>query len=102
MCSACGILQRGCDWIEGAGDDAAERDRLAERRRRMSLVNMMLEGSGVTLRSHGRLLILQSATGATRLVSDMAHVWRSADELGRSRIDPLEHDRLADAAGGAA
>lgn len=91
MCSACGILQGGVDWAEGVGaGDAALHDRLAERRRRLQLVNMLLDGSGVTLREHGRQLVLRSATGTTRLVTDLAHVWRAADEIGRRPADPLD------------
>lgn len=91
MCSACGILQNGSDWIEGvAGEGVPQHRRLAERRRRMALVNMLLDGSGVRLGEHGRQLVVRSATGSTRLVTDLAHVWRAADELGRRRVDPLD------------
>lgn len=93
MCSACGILQGGVDWAEGVGSgDAPPHDRLAERRRRLQLVNMLLEGSGVRLGEHGRQLVLRSATGATRLVTDLTHVWRAADEIGRRPADPLDPD----------
>lgn len=93
MCSACGILQGGVDWVEGVGaGNAAPHDHLAERRHRLQLVNMMLEGSGVSLRGHGRQLVLRSATGATRLVTDLAHVWLAADEIGRRPADPLDPD----------
>jgi hypothetical protein len=91
MCSACGILQGGSDWIDGVGDAAGPtRGRLAERRRRIALVNVLLEGSGVRLSEHGRQLVVRSATGATKLVTDLAHVWRTADELGRRFVDPLD------------
>lgn len=91
MCSACGILQGGSDWIDGFGAaDASALERLAERRRRLALVNALLEGSGVRLTEHGRQLILRSATGGTRLVGDLAHVWRFADEMGRRQADPLK------------
>ena len=91
MCSACGILQGGSDWIEGVGsDDVAPHERLAQRRLRLQLVNMMLEGSGVTLAEHGRQLVVRSATGTTRLATDLAHVWRAADEIGRRPADSLD------------
>jgi len=91
MCSACGILRGGVDWIEGVIDDQqAPHKRLAERRRRMVLVNMLLEDSGVRLGEHGRQLVVRGPTGATRLVTELAHVWRSADELGRRKVDPLD------------
>ncbi len=91
MCSACGILRGGVDWIESATDDQeAPHKRLAERRRRVALVNMLLEESGVRLREHGRQLVVCGPTGVTKLVTDLAHVWRSADELGRCKVDPLD------------
>ncbi len=91
MCSACGILRGGIDWIEGASDEQeAPHQRFAARRRRMVLVNMLLEDSGVTLREHGRQLVVRGPTGATRLVTELAHVWRSADEVGRHKADPLD------------
>lgn len=91
MCSACGILQGGVDWIDGVtDDDGTPHRRLAERRRRMTLVNLLLEGSGVRLSAHGRQFVVRGPTGATRLVTQLTHVWRSADELGRRKVDLLD------------
>jgi hypothetical protein len=91
MCSACGILQGGFDWVEGVGDDdVTPHERLAYRRQRLQLVNMMLEGSGVRLAEHGRQLVVRSATGTTRIVTSLAHVWLAADEIGRHPVDPLD------------
>jgi hypothetical protein len=90
MCSACGLLRSGPEWIEGVTDNEIAPDRrLAARRRRIALVNMVLEGSGVKLSDHGRQLIVRGPTGSTRLVTELAHVWRAADELGRRKADPL-------------
>ena len=90
MCSACGILEGGSGWVDSVGaGNALPHDRLAERRRRLLYVNMLLEDSGVFLREHGRQLVLRSATGTTRMVTDLAHVWRVADEIGRMPADPL-------------
>lgn len=90
MCSACGILQGGRDWIDGpGGEDVPPHVRLGERRRRLRLINLMLAGTGVTLGEHGRRMVVRSATGTTRIVQDLAHVWRAADEIGRRPADPL-------------
>lgn len=94
MCGACGILQNGHDWTEGfgtgpRGDALPPHERLAERRRRLALVNELLAPTGVSLREQGRQLILRGPTGATAVVSDLAHLWRKADELGRGIADPL-------------
>ena len=88
MCSACGVLAGTPDWTEGGSERAA--NKLAERQRRIRLVNRLLEPSGVRLRDFGVRLVLQSATGRTRIVADLAHVWRAADEIGRRPVDPLE------------
>jgi hypothetical protein len=102
MCSACGLLRGGAEWIEGVTDDEIAFDRrLAERRRRMALINMMLEGSGVKLTEHGRQLIVRGPTGSTRLVTELAHVWRAADELGRRKVDPLDLSAFAKRGGAA-
>jgi hypothetical protein len=102
MCSACGLLRGGAEWIEGVTDDKIASDRrLAERWRRMALINMMLEGSGVKLTEHGRQLIVRGPTGSTRLVTELAHVWRAADELGRRKVDPLDLSAFAKRGGAA-
>jgi len=91
MCSACGILNNGFDWIDGTGAvELPPHERLAERRHRIALVNMMLEGTGVRLTEHGRQLVVRSVTGKTRLATDLAHVWMAADEIGRGAADPLD------------
>lgn len=100
MCGACGILQNGKDWTEGFGQAESQvvpHLRLAERRRRMALVNDLLAPTGVTLREQGRQLILRGPTGATAVVTDLAHVWREADRLGRGCADPLRADGKAGA-----
>jgi hypothetical protein len=90
MCGACGILESGTDWIDGFGrEDVPHHVRLGERRRRLQLINAMLEGTGVRLHDYGRKMVVRSATGATRIVRDLAHVWRAADEIGRRPADPL-------------
>ena len=100
MCSACGILRNGAEWIDDIEDEATlVHRRLALRRRRMRLINMLLDGSGVSLGEHGRQLVVRGATGSTRLVTDLAHVWRSADELGRCRVDPLSGPLTAEESG---
>lgn len=51
---------------------------------------MMLEGTGVALTEHRRQLVVRSVTGKTRLATDLAHVWKAADEIGRGAADPLD------------
>lgn len=94
MCSACGVLAGTPDWAEGvAGADGAgsvsPAGKLRERQHRIAVVNRMLAPARVKLRAFGTRLVLQSATGQTRIVTDLAHVWRAADEIGRGLVDPL-------------
>lgn len=90
MCGACGILAGTPDWADRAAA-AAGPARLRERQRRIALVNGLLAPCGVRLREFGGRLVLQSATGRTRIVTELAHVWRAADEIGRAPVDPLDH-----------
>ena len=94
MCGACGILGGGPDWAERVGGretpGASGRTRLAERQRRIALVNRLLGAGGVRLNEQGSQLIVRSATGRAKLVTDLAHVWAAADLLGRKEVDPLD------------
>jgi hypothetical protein len=81
MCGACGILAGAPDWVEG-GEAASGAVKLQERRRRIALVNRLLAPGGTHLREFGGRLVLQSATGRTRIVTELAHVWLEADEIG--------------------
>ena len=94
MCSACGILAGTPDWVEGVGKGGEQgsnssADKLGERQRRVALVNQLLAPAQLRLRAFGTRLVLQSATGQTRIVTDLTHVWRAADEIGRQLVDPL-------------
>lgn len=93
MCGACGILRNESDWTEGFGSTSAQSsgaDRLAERRRRIALVNELLSHSGLKLREQGRQLVLSSLTGKSTVVTSLSHVWREADRIGRQPPDPLD------------
>lgn len=88
MCGACGILSGAPDWADGLGPMPGT-TALAERYRRIALVNRLLVPSAVRLRDVGGRLVVQSATGRTRIVADLAHVWQAADDVGQRPVDPL-------------
>lgn len=90
MCGACGILAGTPDWMEGTAERGGA-EKLAERHKRIRLVNSLLAPAGLRLRDFGGRLVLQSSTGRTRIVTDLAHVWKAADDLGRRPVDPLEY-----------
>lgn len=99
MCAACGILGGGSDWLDRGGESDGIGlppgfTWLAERQRRLALVNRLLAPSRIRLSEHGRQLVVRGATGRTKIVADLAHVWVAADLLGGS-VDLLDEGYLA-------
>lgn len=91
MCAGCGILQNGQDWTESFGTDAAtSQQRMAERRKRIELVNRLLAPCHLKLRQQGQQLILSNLTGKHVVIQNLAHVWREADRLSPVLADPLD------------
>ncbi len=104
MCGACGLLGGGPDWLDRIGTPGSigatsGETRLAERHRRIALVNRMLAPSSVRLSDFGSKLMVRSATGKARIVDDLAHVWLAADQIGRTPVDPLDDNWLAPSVG---
>ncbi len=100
MCGACGVLSGGSEWLERAGNpDGIGADarvtRVAERQKRIQLVNKLLARTGAKLRDFGSKLMPQGPTGQTKMVNDLAHVWVAADAIGLKQVDPLSDDFLA-------
>jgi hypothetical protein len=89
MCGACGLLHGGSDWADGP---EPARLGLAERQRRIRLLNRVLALRGLKLGEQGRQFVLRGPTGRTRIVRDLAHVWVAAQEIGGVAIDPLAED----------
>ncbi|MCP2041489.1 hypothetical protein L1281_002089 [Neisseria sp. HSC-16F19] len=93
MCAGCGILQNNRDWTEGFGQHDNSRlqahERMAEKRRRIMLVNELLAPGGLKLSDRGGILILSGLTGKSVTVANLAHVWIEADRIGRVPPDPL-------------
>ena len=95
MCGACGVLAGGPDWLDRTGNPdgigAAEHEtRIAERQRRIRMVNRLLAPTGARLGDFGGKLVLRGPTGQTRIVDDLAHVWLAADAIGLHPVDPLD------------
>jgi hypothetical protein len=104
MCGACGILGGGPEWLDRIGNPGSigatsGETRLAERQRRVALVNGLLASSGVRLSDFGGKLVVRSATGKVRIVDDLAHVWLAADQIGRRLVDPLDDGAFKQASG---
>jgi hypothetical protein len=95
MCGACGILGGGPDWLDrvdnpGGVPPGEGLTRVAERQRRVALVNTLLAPKSLRVRDFGRQMILTGATGRTHMISDLKHVWLLADQLVEGGIDPLD------------
>lgn len=95
MCGACGVLGGGPEWLDRAGNPdgiGAEGTvtRMAERQKRLQLVNRLLAPTGAKLRDFNVKLLLQGPTGQTKLVDDLTHVWLAADAIGLRPVDPLD------------
>lgn len=101
MCSACGVLNGGSDWLERAenpdGIGAEENiTRRAERQRLINMVNTLLAPSKVKLCDFNTKLIVKGPTGQTKIVNDLAHVWTIADSIGMRIVDPLDEEYLSE------
>ena len=99
MCSACGVLNGGSDWLERAenpdGIGSEENvTRRAERQNLINMVNILLAPSRVKLCDFNTNLIVKGPTGQTKIVSDLAHVWVMADTIGMRIVDPLDKEYL--------
>ena len=108
MCSACGIIGGGPEWLDRVDnpDGVPHRGgltRAAERQRRIALGNLLLRQPGLGLRDLGRQMAIASPTGRTVMVDDLRHVWMEADRMAGGGIDPLDAavlDRLEGAGRG--
>lgn len=99
MCAACGVLSGAPDWLDRVGNESgigadAEETRLRERQRLIDMVNLLLWPSRAKIRDFGERLIVQSPTGMTKIVDNLAHVWQAADQIGLRAVDPLDEKYL--------
>lgn len=89
MCGLCGIFDDGRRWLDAAGalNPAAFR---RERLRRVAIVKRVLAPTGVTVDDwEGASFLVRGPTGAVEIVDNLFDLWRTAEALGRRRLDPL-------------
>ena len=99
MCAACGVLSGAPDWLDRVGNATGigadkEETRFRERARMIKFVNILLAPGRTSVREFGEQLIIQSATGQSSIVGNLAHVWTEADKIGLRLVDPLDEDYL--------
>ena len=88
MCSLCGVLLNE-GWAEQGGDRRA-------RVLRLRLLNRVLGHYGLRLDEWaGRAYVLRDRTGRTAMVDDLGSIWREAELLARTPLDPLDRELLA-------
>jgi hypothetical protein len=83
MCGLCGAIGGDFHWsasLAQADTDPLEFRR--QRRRRIALVSLLLQPCRLTVRDfQNRSLLLESPTGATEVVDDLAQLWQAVDRL---------------------
>lgn len=99
MCGACAVLGNAPDWVDRVGNPEGighgeNLTRVAERQRRVGLVNLLLRPSRMRLFDLGNKLCLQAPTGRVEIVEGLAHVWVAADRLSLPIVDPLDLEQL--------
>lgn len=99
MCSACGVLSGTPDWMDrasnpdGIGNNNNE-TRRGERAKLVRMVNILLAPGRTKISDFGGKLIIKGATGRTRIVDNLNHVWVEADNFGLKAVDPLDPSYL--------
>jgi hypothetical protein len=64
---------------------------MAERRRRVALLNMVLESYCLSISDWGgSSYVLESRSGDTENIYHLAGIWVEADRLGKCACDPLD------------
>ena len=99
MCGACAVLGSAPDWVDRVGNPegvghSENLTRIAERQRRVGLVNLLLEPTRMKLLDLGNNLSLRGPTGRVEIVDGLAHVWATADRLSDQLVDPLDIEQL--------
>ncbi|MFO1350583.1 MAG: hypothetical protein U1F68_07870 [Gammaproteobacteria bacterium] len=102
MCGLCGVLGGGQHWADSAGKSAtfgqaAAQTRMAERARRIALVNQVLRHYGLLLSDWGgHSYVLRNLTGQSKIVESLADLWNEAEKLAHRRCDPLAPTLVAE------
>ena len=77
MCGACAVLGNAPDWVDRVGNPegvghSENLTRIAERQRRVDLVNLLLEPTRMKLLDLGNNLSLRGPTGRVEIVDGLA------------------------------
>ncbi|MCI3208256.1 MULTISPECIES: hypothetical protein [Pandoraea] len=97
MCEVCAVFGVSEHWTD-AGDPMGQHsvaagilENRAERARRLRLINRILRPYGLKAEDwDGESYAVEDASGRRQLASDLSTLWRVAEQLGDTFIDPLE------------
>ena len=97
MCEVCAIFGAGEHWSDFGRmrDERFPFDDIqhyrAERRRRIALLNKLLEGHAVTCEDwDGEALAVVDRVGRSKLAPTLNDVWPAVEALSGRRVDPLD------------
>lgn len=90
MCGLCGLFQTESDWTE-APAIASNGPSRQQRLRRVGYANRVLAYYRLRLDDwQGQSYLLNSPTGATEVIDNLARLWPVAERLAKRPCDPLD------------
>ena len=93
MCGLCGVFLTEPHWTDASvsSPERGARTRRHERQHRVALANRILKHYGLKVSDwQGSAYLLASQTGQTAVMSSMAAVWPTAEQLRKRTLDPLD------------
>ncbi|MFC4275349.1 hypothetical protein [Achromobacter aloeverae] len=102
MCEVCAVFGVGKHWADAA-DPLGQQDvaagileNRAERTKRLRVINRIVAPAGLVVADwDGEAYSVEDARGRFKVASDLSALWRTAEQLSGTAIDPLEADFLA-------
>lgn len=88
MCGLCGMFGGADHWTDQSGGAGLER--VAERRHRVEVANLVLRPFGVRCAEWQGRLTVSGQTGRSMVVDHLGGLWPAAEKLAGKAIDPLD------------
>ena len=98
MCSSCGFPAAPGHWTDAGASET--HDRLRARFRRAQILQGVLKPFGLTAHDgiHVPGIQLSNLSGSHTIVRDLAELWKEAERMTGSAIDPLDPRLIGKAA----
>jgi hypothetical protein len=101
MCEVCAVFGVSQHWIDAADPMGSQNvatgilENRGERSKRLQLINRILRSAGLMASDwDGEAYSVEDAQGRRKIAPDLSALWRVAEELGQTHLDPLEADFL--------